>query len=123
MSSVVRYKSAGPETLLNMVDQVAEVLVTEGGVPAKTATALAIAIANRMGREWGGDFFYFPKGTWNGGKLTCFELEERNRRIAIEYNGANLIEVCAKYNISSTRLYQIIADVRAARRTLGSDPA
>lgn len=122
MSSVVRYKSAGPETLIDMVDQVAEVLVSDGDIPAPVAAALAIAIANRMGSSWGGHFIYFPKGTWNRGELTCFQLDERNRLIEGEYVGSNWVEVCTKYKISRTRLHQIINEVRLARRRVDPTP-
>lgn len=122
MSSYVRYRSKGPELLIDLVDQVAEVLATRGGLPTSTAELLAMTIANQMAKSWGGHFIYFPKGTWNGGgnRLTCFQLDERDRNIEREYNGTNRDEICAKHNISTRRLYQIITSVRMARRNGGS---
>jgi Mor family transcriptional regulator len=122
MSSYIRYSSKGPELLIDMVDQVAEVLAVSGGLPAATATTLAVAITNKMAEAWGGQFVYFPKGTWNGGSLTCFELEERDWKIYQEYDGTNRKAVCAKYAISPSRLHQIIISVRLARRGGPSSP-
>ena len=115
MSGYVRY-SKGPELLIDMVDQVTDVLSTTGRLAPEDAEALAVAITNKMANNWGGQFVYFPKGIWNGGDLTCFQLEERDIKIYEEYNGTNRAEVCLKYNISHRRLYQVISAVRQSRR-------
>lgn len=116
MSSYVRYNSNGPELLIDMIDQVADVLSTQGGIPASTAAELAIIAVDRFARSRGGCLVYIPKGTWNGGSLTCFQLQERDIQIEREYVGSNRDEICAKYGIRKSRLYQIIVAVRLARR-------
>lgn len=105
---------------MDMVDQVAETLSSAGGLTPAASETLAIAITNKMAKAWGGQFIYFPKGTWNGGPLTCFELEARDWKIEREYNGANRKEICAKYDISAARLHQIVVSVRLARRSNNS---
>lgn len=117
MSSYIRYSSKGPELLIDMVDQMAELLATQGGLSKPAASVLAVTIANQMAKTWGGRLIYFPKGTWNGGDLTCFQIDERNLQIEREYNGTNRDEICTKFSISPGRLYQIISAVRLARRT------
>lgn len=119
-SSYIRYSSKGPELLIDMVENMAEMLATQGGLSQPVASELAVAIANQMAKNWGGRLIYFPKGTWNGGELTCFQIDERNLQIEREYNGTNRDEICAKFNVSPGRLYQIIAAVRMARRNAGS---
>lgn len=124
MSSYIRrYNSKGPELLIDMVDQAAETLSTVGGLAPSVADALAVAITNKMAQAWGGQFIYFPKGNWNGGALTYLDLEERDWQIEREYNGTNRKEICTQYNISSSRLYQIIISVRLARARRNAAPS
>ena len=115
MSSYARYSSKGPELLIDMVAQVAKILTQDKTLPEGVAEALAVAITNKMADTWGGQFIYFPKGNWNGGGLSCFQLDERDWKIEREYNGSNRKEICEKYQITPRRLYQIITSVRLAR--------
>lgn len=117
MSNGTPYLSKGPEVLIDLVEQAASILKSQGGVPPVKAEDLAVAIADRMAMMWGGNQIWFPKGNWNGGALRCFQLEERDWKIHREYNGKNRKELCDRYEIGPARLYQIIA---ACRRHLAA---
>ena len=117
MNSGPNPRSKGPELLLDLVYQSADLLQKMAGLPPGAAQDIAVALATRMVELWGGESIYFPKGTWNGRGLLCFKLEERDRKIYREYDGTNRHEVCAKHGISTSRLYQIIAAIRRHRST------
>lgn len=110
MNSGLNLKSKVPEFFLYLVHHLASIL-QEGGLPAESAKDMAIASAVRMAEQCGGQSIYFPK------RILCFKLEERDRNIYREYNGTNRNEVCAKYGISKSRLYQIISAIRRQRST------
>jgi Mor family transcriptional regulator len=110
MNDGLKLNSKGPEFLLYLVHHLASVL-QEGGLTAESAKDMAIASAVRMAEQCGGQSIYFPKRT------LCFKLEERDWNIYREYNGTNRNEVCAKYGIARSRLYQIISAIRRQRST------
>ncbi|GEM_PF-877646 len=113
--------SKGPELLLDLVYQSADLLQKMAGLPPRAAQDIAVAIATRMAEKWGGDAIYIPKGTWNGRAALCFKLEERDWKIYREYNGTNREEVCARHGISTSRLYQVIAAIHK-RRSMQPSP-
>jgi Mor family transcriptional regulator len=116
MNSGSNLKSKGPEFLLDLVHHTAGVL-RKAGMSSDSAQDLAVAVATRVAEQWGGHGIYFPKGTWNGRAALCFKLEERDWKIYREYDGTNRHEVCARHDISPSRLYQIIAAIRRHRST------
>src|SRR3990172_3956244 len=115
MNNRPRYRQ-GPELLVELLEQASHTLSSQGGISSSQAEMLAIAIADRMAVICGGDFFYFPKGTWNGG-LNCFQLAERDWEIYREYRSTNRHDLITRYGISMQRLYQILA---ACRRHLAT---
>lgn len=117
MSSNPQYKNQGPELLVDLMDKAADLMKAKGGLSQEKAEELAIALSDSMAESWGGSMIYFPKGTWNGNALRCFQLADRDWQIYREYNGKNHQELCARHAISSQRLYQIIA---ACRRHLAT---
>ena len=122
MSNGTPYLSKGPEVLIDLVDQAAKILKSQGGLSPEKAEDLAVAIADRMAMMWGGNQIWFPKGNWNGGALRCFQLEQRDWNIYREYNGTNRKEMCARYDIGQARLYQIIAACRRHLATTNKPP-
>ena len=120
MNDGLRLSSEGPEYLLDLVHNSADVLL-KAGLSAELAKDIAITIAMRQAEQWGGQQIYFAKGTWNGRAAPCFKLEERDWKIYHEYDGTNRQEVCTRHGVSKPRLYQILAACRQkiiARRTL-----
>lgn len=101
-----------PEFLQQLADHAAQVLHEQGDLDAATACELSQAIAARIASVFGGSRVYVPHGTY-GRKLTCFELTARDLEIFRQFNGKNRDDICRRYQISKTRLYKIIATVRA----------
>lgn len=99
-----------------------QILQSQGSHSPEKAAELAIAIVRHVASTWGGEWLRIPKGTWNRhGKLLWFELKERDWTIYRQYTGslASRQSICAAYQISEQRLYQILAACReeiAARR-------
>lgn len=123
MDRSFRYSSKGPELLIDMVERASHILMTQGGIDPKSAETLAIAFVNEIAKNWGGSYFYLPKGNWNGGELSCFELTDRDRKIFRAYRGKNRDEICTRFGISPQRLYQIVCSCRLeiARRLTAAD--
>ncbi len=94
------------------MDKAAALLKAKGGLTQEKADELAVALADIMAESWGGSMIYFPKGTWNGNSLRCFQLAERDWQIYRESNGRNHQELCDRYAISVSHLYRIIASCR-----------
>lgn len=109
MNDVLELNSEGPEFILDLVHHSADVL-RKAGLPAELVKDLAIEIAMSQAEKWGGHQIYFPKGrgTWNSRLLFCTQMEEQDWQIYREYNGKNRQELCTRYGIKKTRLYQII---------------
>lgn len=112
----------GPEFLADLMDQAMQILQSQGGHSPEKAAELAMALVTHVADTWGGDQVRIPTGRWNGGKLLWFQLAERDWQIYREYTGtlASRQAICARYGISQSRLYQIIAACRAALR--GASP-
>ncbi len=109
MTEAAKNSSRGPEMLLDLADQAAEILRDVGNLAPETASELGMTIAKRMAEQWGGRQFYFPKGVW-------FDLDQRDWQIYSEYDGTNRQEICRRYSISPSRLYQILHAVRRQLR-------
>ena len=122
MNDGFKINSDGPEFLLDLVHNSADVL-REAGLPPESIKEIAIKIAMRQAEQWGGRQIYFPKGTWNGRGPLCLKLDERDWKIYHEYVGTNREEVCSRHGISVPRLYQILTTCRqkiAERRAMTS---
>ena len=103
----------GPEFILELVHNSATVL-RNAGLSSESAKDIAIEIAMSQAERWGGHQIYFPKakGTWNSRQLFCTKMEDQDWKIYHEYNGTNRQEICKKYGIKRTRLYQIVKACR-----------
>lgn len=97
-----------PEVLKDMADQVAELMVVRGFGPEESAT-IGMETAEFLREHWGGQKIYIPKGV-------TYNLSRRDLEIEHKFNGANALELCREYEITNTRLYQIVNRVRKARR-------
>lgn len=107
-----RYSAKGPEFLIELASIAAYVISTKGGLSQKKAEGLATEITDLVANKSGGLVIYIPQGNWNGGALRWHQIAERDLRIAREFDGTNRKEICSRYEISATRLYSIIREVR-----------
>lgn len=62
------------------------------------AESLAAAVMDGLRLEYGGDRLYIPSP----------EKARRDEAIRREFNGRNRKEVCGKYGVSKSRLYEIL---------------
>lgn len=70
----------------------------ETGLNEHAASQLADAIVQGLRRRFGGDYLYIPAA----------DKRKRDDDIRREFNGLNRKEVCKKYNVSKSRLYEIV---------------
>lgn len=75
-------------------------------ISERDAFRLARGMARWMGTQAGGDVLYCPK-------TSDADRAERDEAIRREFNGRNRQEVCDRYGISKSRLYEIIAKIPA----------
>jgi Mor family transcriptional regulator len=99
-------KSAYPEILADLADQVA-VKIAELGVAPERAAEIGAHVAEHIRVHWSGSSQYIPKGTG-------WELSQRDRQIWAEFNGRNHAALARKHGLTEMRIYQIIKAVRAA---------
>ena len=88
------------------VEVIARRLLTELGVDKDRSEEIARDCAHDICSRHGGGFMYVPKDLE-------FELTKRDREIFERFNGANLHELVEQYKVTHTRIYQIVAQVRA----------
>jgi Mor family transcriptional regulator len=101
----VKYNNRWPELLMDICEHSTAILTDMGGLDPKQAKDLGNAIAVKMANLWGGQMIYFPKGAW-------MELARRDLEIYREFDGTNRAALMKKYNVSRTRLYEIVNAVR-----------
>lgn len=106
-----------------MADHAAQVISAGGQIDEATAIELGQQIAARIAQVYGGSRISIPTGTWNGRAGFCFDLSKRDLEIYRLFNGRNLAEVMARYQVSQPRVYQIVQRVRAALKRPGAAPA
>ncbi len=99
-------KSAYPEILADLADQVA-VKIAELGVAPERAAEIGAHVAEHIRVHCSGSSQYIPKGTG-------WELSQRDRQIWAEFNGRNHAALARKHGLTEMRIYQIIKAVRAA---------
>lgn len=76
-------------------------LRTETGLQGEYAVMIASALVRGMRKQLGGQRVYIP--TWHQNDLRDADIRRR-------FNGQNRAELCAEYDITSARLYQIVKD-------------
>jgi Mor family transcriptional regulator len=78
-----------------------DILKVEIGMHDEFSTGIAAALVRGWRKRAGGQRIYIPSEPKN---------ETRNSQIKQEFKGDNRAEICKKYNISPSRLYQIVND-------------
>lgn len=99
-----------PEVLKDLADFVAELFLARG-MEADEAVKAGMDAADRVREYWGGQKIYIPKGV-------SFTLSQRDLEIYHKWTSkkATDLELCRHYDITHTRLYQIIHQVRRSQR-------
>jgi len=95
-----------PELLADLRDDVEE-LLRESGLEEGRAAQVALAVAERVRERWSGMSFYIPKGR-------AWQLSRRDLQIYKRYTGDNVKQLCREFCLTEQRVYQVIAQVRAA---------
>ncbi|MDD3002123.1 MAG: Mor transcription activator family protein [Candidatus Riflebacteria bacterium] len=93
-----------PEIMQIIVEFISESLIKDG-IQEKKACEIAYSCCLAMMQAVGGDNIYIPKGV----KLT---YSRRDAEIYKELDFMTVKELQTKYNLTSRRIYQIIAAVR-----------
>jgi len=70
---------------------------------------IALAVTEHIRTFWGGEQLYLPKGRFQ-------EINNRDRAIEAEFNGANARELRKRHGITERHFYRIVNRVRAERR-------
>lgn len=97
-----------PEVLQDLADSIIEFMIESGEDPLGAAT-IGMRIAEHVREHWGGQKIYIPKAC---SYFCCL----RDQEIFDKWNGSNSKELCNEYEITNTRLYQIIVGVRQERK-------
>lgn len=107
-------RSAYPELLADLADQVAAKL-TEAGIDVERAAEIGFSIAEHIRINWSGQNLYLPKGVQ-------YQLSRRYIEIFERFNGINHEALAREYNLTVMRIYQIVKAVRAemVRKRQGS---
>lgn len=88
------------------VELISRRLVAELKIDATQAEEIARDCAHDICAGHGGAFMYIPKDVE-------FELTKRDLEIFERFNGQNLHELVEEYKVTHTRIYQIVARVKA----------
>lgn len=110
MSSADRLnRSNGPEFFSELLAIITSALRDSTGLASTSPDKAAEEIVKRIAKYYGGQRVYVPKGTY-GHALPWYAVAERNWKIFREYTGTRppFDELCARYQISRSRLYQIL---------------
>lgn len=89
-----------PEILLVIAEEIGTQLENDG-IASDRAAALALNAAKTVMQTFGGENIYVPKGTY-------VEFTKRDREMVALLSHLTMREVCARYNITQRRLYQIM---------------
>lgn len=93
------------------VNVVSDFLVEELSIEKSLAIEGARECAHRIAAVFGGSLLYVPKDTG-------YKLPERDEDIYNRFNGQNLHELMSEFKLTHTRIYQIVARVRASKRVI-----
>lgn len=96
---VVRYGSA-EDNAAALHDELTIIVREETGLNEGFASQFAARILDGLRKRLGGKEVYIP----------AEDRQARDAAIRADYNGRNRQEVCRKYGISRTRLYEIIGE-------------
>lgn len=100
------FKSKGPELLVDLAEQCAQVLREKAGLDRDKADQVAREVADHMAGHWGGQNIYFPMGL-------SYRLSQRDRQIYDEFDGANHSDLARKWGVSLQWVYKIVKTVGA----------
>ncbi|HNW10066.1 MAG TPA: Mor transcription activator family protein [Candidatus Rifleibacterium sp.] len=92
-----------PEICLVIAENIGAQLEADG-ISTERAAAMALNAAKTVMQTFGGEDLYIPKGT-------RAEFSRRDREIVALLPHLKMREICARYNITLRRLYQIIHSV------------
>lgn len=96
-----------PNILADIGVELARNLVAEG-LSESVAMECSLNAVEHARVTFGGMNLYFPKGA-------RFVLGRRDEQIYQEFDGTNMVELCQKYGVTKSRIYQIIAAERAQK--------
>lgn len=100
-------RTAYPELISDLADQVAVKLV-ELGVALAKAADIGWHVGEHVREHWsGGAVRYIPKGV-------SYDLSRRDKKIYQDFTGANHRELARQHGLTEMRIYQIIKTARAA---------
>lgn len=88
-----------------LANEITAILRERIGYHEQFAAPIAEAIVSGLVERRGGDELYIPTGTANPRRLA-----ERNAAIRREFNGRNRRQLCEKWGISKSRLYEIVGE-------------
>ena len=103
--AVTAFRAAAPELLGHLADVTREILVKLTRMDTDIAEQVAVEIANRMARHWGGQLVYIPAGA-------AIRISQRDEAIWRDFNGNNHDELAHQYGISLQWVYQIVKKMR-----------
>ncbi len=89
-----------PELIEELRDKLREFFIEEG-IEEPAARRIAFRASEMVRLDFGGQTVYFPKGR-------SIEPSERDLAIYRRFNGDNRNQLCREFNLSTSRLYQII---------------
>ncbi|MCP1292943.1 MULTISPECIES: Mor transcription activator family protein [Chromobacterium] len=100
-----RFRSKGPELLVDLAQHVAMTLKQLANTEQQQAEQLGQEIAERMAKHWGGQNIYFPIGL-------SYQSSLRDQQIYGEFTGGNHAELARRYGVSLQWIYKIIKTER-----------
>lgn len=75
------------------------------GTARRIAEVAGIRALCSLSKEFGGTLIYVPK-------METYMAAIRDKRLALEFNGANLHEMARKYGLSQASIYRIVQEQR-----------
>ena len=97
-------RTRAEEAAVQLEHEMTQIVVEETGLREPLAGQLARAIVRGMRQRMGGEDTYIPAP----------DKSERNAAIRAEFRGTNLAEVCRKYGVGKSTVYDIVGQRGAA---------
>ncbi len=104
-SDAKRYRSQGPELLVDLADTITQALVDLIELERERAEHVAVEVSRRMAKHWGGQSVYVPMGL-------SYNVSDRDKKIYADFNGTNHSDLVRKYGVSLQWIYKIVKAVR-----------